>query len=236
MPLVLTTNALVQCVHGGLGTTAPLTPIWSVNGGFVTAEGDTGALACPFLLCPCVGYTLKSMNLNASQLNGRQVILVTDFQQSFTGLPLILTDFHQTHDDSTPAPIPVRQPAPPASPAMADLVSPIVSAAPPSTPFSLTTTPTPAVITYTLTSEHPLRWILTLINSFGQSSDLTSGAPGMTVTPSGGSWTSPSLTVTITMPKPFVATLGTGTSYLYLSGVSARGLSGFGEATIVVST
>src|ERR1700761_2036862 len=104
MPLVLTTNAVVMCPHVGPGTTTPLTPIWTVNSGFVTAEGDTGVLACPFILCPCVGYTLKSMNLNATQIEGRQVILVTDFQQSFTGLPLTIQDFHTTSDDSTPAP------------------------------------------------------------------------------------------------------------------------------------
>jgi hypothetical protein len=235
MPLVLTTNALVQCIHGGPGTTVPLTPIWTVNGGFVTAEGDTGALACPFFLCPCVGYTLQSMNLNATQIEGRQAILVTDFQQSFTGLPLIIQDFHTTYDNSTPAPLPSGQGVPPPSPAMADLIPPIVSASPGNTPFSLSPPPppeTPVPILFNLTTDHPLQWILTLITATGMNASLTSGYPGIIVAPSGGSWTSPSLSVTVTIPAGLITGWGPGTNYLYMTGVSMRGKSGLGVATI----
>jgi hypothetical protein len=100
----------------------PISPIWTVNGGFVAAEGDTGTIVCPFVLLPCLSYTLKSMHLNATQRDGQQVILVTDFQQSDTGLPLLITDFHETYDNSSPAPIPSGQAAPAPSAAMADLL------------------------------------------------------------------------------------------------------------------
>jgi hypothetical protein len=236
MPLVLTTNALVLCPHGGKGTTIPLSPKWTVNGGFVAADGDSGTLACPFLPLPCVGYQLQSMGLNATQIDGKNAILVTDFNQTFTGLPLVMTDFHQTNDQSTPAPIPAGQSAPPATPAMADLVSPAVTAAPNSVPFSISTTTTPVVVSFALASDHPLRWILTLINEpMAYHLDLTNGAPGATVAPSGGSWTTPALAVTITMLPTFVAALSVGKSHLYLTGVSQRGLSGYGQGTIIVS-
>ena len=235
MPLVLTTNALVQCVHGGPGTTTPINPIWTVNGGFVTAEGDTGVLACPFILLPCVGYTLKSMHLNATQRAGQQAILVTDFQQSFTGLPLVIQDFHETYDNSTPAPVPSGQVPPPPSPAMADLISPTGSAVPTSTSFSTTTMlPSVVVFSFTMVTDHPMMWTLRLITATGLNFDITSGFPGLTVTPSGGDWTSPLLSVEVSIPAPMVATFGAGASYLYLTGVSQRGLNGFAKATITV--
>jgi hypothetical protein len=236
MPLVVTTNALILCPHGGVGTTIPLSPKWTVNGGFVTANGDSGTLTCVFIP-PCVGYTLKSMGLNATTIDGRNVILVTDFNQSFTGLPLTIQDFHTTSDDSTPAPVPTGESAPAPSPAMADLASPVVAAVPPTAAFSISTTPVPVVFNFTLTSEHPLKWMLTLINeSQGTHLDLTNGAPGATVTPSGGSWTSPTLSVTVTMTPAFVAALTPGTTQLYLTGISQRGLSGRAIGTINITS
>jgi hypothetical protein len=106
MPQVLTTNALILCPHMGPGTSIPSDPKWSVNGGFVLLENDVGTLACPYLPCPCVGYVLQSMGLNATEVDGRKVILVTDFNQTLTGLPLTITEFHQTYDDSVPAALP----------------------------------------------------------------------------------------------------------------------------------
>lgn len=236
MPLVLTTNAVITCPHGGLGTTIPLSPKWTVNGGFVAAEGDSGTLTCPFIPVPCVGYQLKSMGLNATQIDGKKVILVTDFNQTLTGLPLAMSDFHQTNDGSTPAPIPSGQSAPPASPAMADLVSPAVTAAPSSVPFSISTTTAPVAVSFSVTSDHPLQWILTLINEpLKYHADLTSGLPGATVAPSGGKWTTPTLPITVTMSPTFLAALTTGTSHLYLTAVSARGLSGNAEIIITVT-
>src|ERR1051326_5236054 len=131
MPKPLTTNAQILCPHGGIGTSIPSDPKWTINNGFVLLENDTGTLACPYLPYPCIGYQLKSMGLNATQIDGRKVILDTDFNQTFTGLPLFITEFHQTIDNSTVAPIPSGQDAPPLSPELADTVRPVVTAVPP---------------------------------------------------------------------------------------------------------
>ncbi len=239
MPQLLTTNAQIFCPHTGKGTTVPTSPKWQIDGGFVCAEGDAGTLACPFLPLPCVGYVLKSMGLNATTIDGRKAILVTDFNQTLTGLPLVMTESHPVNDQSTPAPIPAGSQAAPLAPELTDLVKPIVVAAPPSFPFKITPppTPTPVVITFTLTAQHPLEWVLTLINeTLGQHTDLTNGIPGgVTVAPSGGDWSTSVLTVVVTMTPAFAAALTPGKNDLYMTGVSKRGLSGHTSATIMVS-
>lgn len=237
MPQVLTTNALILCPHGGKGTTIPTMPFWSVNGGFVLLEGDTGTLACPFVLCPCVGYTLKSMGLNATTLNGRRVILVTDFNQTFTGLPLIMTEFHQTFDQTTPAPLPPGQSSQPPSPPMADTVKPVVVPIPPVLAFNSTTMMPPLLnIAFNLTSPFPLQWTLTLLNGVTKMSfDLTNGMPPAIVAPVGGVWSSPNLTVSVTLNAAFMAGLGVGMHHFSMTGVSQRGLSGFAECILTVS-
>jgi hypothetical protein len=234
MPLVLTTNALIACPHGGRGTTIPSSPKWTVNGGYVTADGDTGTLTCTNIP-PCVGYTLKSMGLNATTIDGRNAMLVTDFTQSFTGIPLLVQDFHTTSDDSTPAPIPSGQSAPPPSAAMADLVPPIATASPLASMFD-TTTPAPIELVFSLTTDHPLQWVLTLLNqSNSLHLDLTNGVPGVVVAPSGGHWSSPSLTISVTLTPPFLETLAPGLTQLWLTGVSQRGRSGHAIAAISYS-
>jgi hypothetical protein len=233
MPQVLTTNATIMCPHGGLGSTVPAIPKWQINGGYVAVEGDSGTLSCPFGLFPCTGYQLRSMGLNASEIDGRKVILVTDFNQSLTGLPLVMTEFHQTFDESTPAAIPIGQPAPPVSDEMADLSPPVVVPPLQTFPFSISTTPVPVVATFSLTAAHPLQWMLTLINTTLQyNQDLTSGAPGAAVVPANGQWDTPSLTVTATLTPAFVAALTPGTHHLFLTAISRRGLSSYGEAKI----
>ena len=236
MPQVLTTNATIMCPHGGIGSTVPTIPKWQINGGYVAVEGDNGTLSCPFGLFPCTGYQLRSMGLNASEIDGRKVILVTDFNQSVTGLPLVMTEFHQTFDESTPAPIPAGQPAPPPSDEMADLSKPVVTPPLQIFPFSISTTPAPIVATFNLTAAHPLRWMLTLINTtLKKNRDLTSGAPGAAVAPANGQWSTPGLTVTVTLTPPFVAELTPGTHYLFLTAISRRGLSDYAEAHIEVT-
>jgi hypothetical protein len=242
MPHPLTTNAIIKCPHGGPGTTIPSLPKWQIDGGYVCVEQDTGTIVCPQLNNPCPGYTLQSMGLNATKIDGRKVILVTDFNRTLNGLPLDIQDNNNVQDESTPAAIPAGQQAPPPSEEMADLVKPIVIAAPPSFPFKLPPPPPPApvLITFMLTAQHPSQWILTLIPVPPAPStakfDLTDGISGaVTVVPSGGQWTTPSLTVTVTLLQPFVIGLGPGNHELYLTGVSKRGLSGHGKATIVVS-
>jgi hypothetical protein len=238
MPQVLTTNGLILCPHGGKGITTPMHPKWQINGGTVAVEGDTGILLCPFIPCQCVGYQLKSMGLNATQIDGEKVILVTDFNQTVTGLPLVMADFHQTFDQSTPAPVPPGQTAPPPGAAMADFLSPVVT---PTVqilpPFVYSSTPGPVIVNFTMTTDHPLRWILTLINeSTHKGTDLTNGAPGATVQPSGGQWTTPIQTIEVTMQAPFIKALGPAPTrhHLFLTGVSQRGFSGHAEAIIDV--
>jgi hypothetical protein len=165
VPQILTTNAVILCPHLGKGTSTPTNPKWSVNGGVVLVENDAGVLACPFLAYPCIGYQLRSMGLNATQIDGRKVMLTTDFNQTLTGLPLTMIETHQMIDNSTTAPIPPGQAAPPLSPELADVVKPVVSGVPPILAFnSATMQPVTLSAAFTLVSAHPLKWILTLIN------------------------------------------------------------------------
>jgi hypothetical protein len=240
MPQVLTTNAIITCPHGGLGTSTPTDPKWSVNGGIVLLENDPGVIACPFLIWPCVGYQLRSMGLNATQIDGRKVILVTDFNQSFTGLPLTMTETHQVLDNSTPAPIPAGQSAPPLSPALADAIQPVVTAAPPALAFStlITPPPPPLVAVFTLFSDYPLLWKLVVISEpAGGDKDLTNDPPppGLLVAPSGGEWSTPTLVVTITMSPIFINSLGIGIHHFFMTGVNQRGLTSNAEMILTVT-
>jgi hypothetical protein len=65
--------------------------------------------------------------------------------------------------------------------------------------------------------------------------DLTNGAPGVTVVPANGQWSTPTLTVSVTLTPPFVAELTPGTHYLFLTAISRRGLSDYAEAHIEVT-
>jgi hypothetical protein len=237
MPQVLTTTATITCPHAGVGTTTPATPYVSAQDGVVTTEGDAGVLSCVFIV-PCIGYTLSSMGLNASTIGGRKVILATDFQKSVTGLPLTIVETTTVIDDSTLAPLPPGASSQTLTPEMLDVAPPVVVAAPPVVPFVVSTMlPVTAVISFTLTAAFPLSWTLTLLNTTaGTSIDATNGLPtGLVVAPAGGSWTSPSLTVTATMSASFMASLTPGTHWFYMTGVSKRGKSGFASATVVVS-
>jgi hypothetical protein len=238
VPQVLTTNALILCPHGGKGTSAPTDPKWSVNGGHVMLEGDTGTLACPFLVYPCIGYQLRSMGLNATRIDGHKVMLITDFNLSFTGLPLFITEFHTTLDDSTLTPIPAGQAARPLSPALQDMVAPVVTVAPPALAFNTTNNqPATTSATFTLTSANPMEWLLTLINEPQKShTDLTNGMPpGLIVAPRGGGWDMPVLTITMTMNATFMAALTPGKHHFYMTGVSRRGLSGYAELILTIT-
>src|SRR5258708_9870946 len=156
MPRILTTNAKIFCPHIGLGTSVPTDPKWTINNGIVLLENDTGVLACPFIPYPCIGYQLKSMGLNATQVDGRKVILETDFNRTLTGLPLTMLDFHETFDNSTVAPVPSGQSAPPLPPELADIVKPIVKATPSALAFTISSVSPPVnTITFTLFSAYP---------------------------------------------------------------------------------
>jgi hypothetical protein len=239
MPQLLTTNALVQCPHGFPGVSVPENPICSINGGFLLADGDQGTIAC-LTPVPCVGYTLRSMQLNATVLGEKRTILATDFQQTITGLPLSIQEFHQTFDNSTPAPLPPGQAAPPLSPALLDLAPPVVTAAPAGLAYS-TTTPVPSLMTtFTLAAAFPGQWMLTLLSDpTGAHADVTGGASGLAVVPSEDPWRSPLLTVIVTMTTPFLGGLLPGGAtkpyHLFMTGVSQRGLTGSFDFKLTVT-
>jgi hypothetical protein len=238
MPKVLTTNAQILCPHLGVGTSIPSDPKWTINGGTVLLENDTGTLSCPFFQLPCVGYQLKSMGLNATLVDGRRVILDTDFNQTFTGLPLRIQEFHQTIDNSTVAPIPPGQQALPLAPELADIVKPTVAPMPPTLAFDLTTKlPPTLIITFTLFSAYPLKWILTLLNEpDGSASDITNGAPpNLVVAPAGGSWNTPTLVVSVTLTTPYLIGLKPDKYHFFMTAVNRRGLSRGDEAVLLVS-
>ncbi len=233
----MTTNATVFCPHGGAGTSIPAMPIWSIEGGIALREGDSGTLTCPFLP-PCVGYTLRSMKLNASTIAGANAILETDFNQTLTGLPLLIAEHHHTVDNSTPTPIANGAEPAALSSELADAVAPVVVAAPPTAAFVLVT-PVPAIpVTFTLTSAFPSQWVLTRVSEPPSSShaDLTNGDPaGAVVVPAGGAWDTPTLVVTLTLSAAYLTALGTGRHHFYMTGVSRRGLSSVQESVITVS-
>ena len=234
MPRLLTTNAIIVCPHGGMGTTTPSSTKFSIAGGLVTLEGDSGVLACPFIPLPCAGYTLRSMGLNSTSIDGRRAVLTTDFNQSFTGLPLVMTETHQGNDNSTAASLPAG--GAPLPPELADMVSPVVAATTPALAFSISA-PAPLAVSFQLNSPFPLQFIVTLINApMALSLDLTNGQPpDVTVTPAGGGWSTPSLTVSIAFTPTFLAGLTAGTHTLYVTGVSQRGLNAYAQCVITVT-
>lgn len=251
MPQILTTKAIITCPHAGVGVSIPveLPPKWIVHGGAVLLENDGGIFPVPPAptackgIPHCVGYTLQSMGLNNTRVSGRRVILVTDFNQTLSRIPLIILPSPQdisrpTIDDSTAAYVPNGQSALPLSPELVDVVAPVVNATPKNIAFKAPNTPSAALITFTLVSAHPLKWILTLLNEpLNSDKDLTNGEPlNLTVTPpSGGAWNNSPLTVTVTMTAAYMASLTPGKHHFYMTGVSRRGLSKFDEAVLTVS-
>lgn len=232
MPNIMTTNAVVQCIHAGPGVTAPSSLHWVAEGGTVLVEGDRGVLTCPSPV-NCTGYTLHSMGLNSTKLDGKKVILVTDFNLTYTGLPLLITEVSNLVDNSSAGPISSGGLTAP----LLDPSVPVATAAPPAAAFNSTTQVPPGlVITFSLAAAFPLRFVVTLISDpSGTSQDLTSGAPGATVNPSGGSWSNPSQIVTLTLTVAFLNTLAPGAHHFYLTAANQRGASAFSLATLTVS-
>jgi hypothetical protein len=237
VPQILTTNATILCPHGGKGTTVPTSQKWKISGGLVLLENDAGTLSCPFSFYPCGGYTLRSMGLNATKVDGRRVILVSDFNQSVTGLPLTMVDTHTTIDNSTPVAIPAGQAASPLPPALTDMTPPTVTAFPTALVFDTTTMmPATVSVTLTLASAHPLRWVLIVLSESGSSSDITdASSPGLTVSPKGGGWHGSPLAVTVTMTAAYMASLPHTRHHFFMTAVSQRGLAGSAEAVLLVS-
>jgi hypothetical protein len=246
MPQVLTTLAKVTCLHGLPGITTPMSLKWSIRSGFVAAENDTGKIACPI----CVGYTLKSMNLNTSTLEGRKVIMVTDFEQTDTGLPILMLETHKVFDNTiSPAAASLSSPtAVPGMPAaLTDMVPPTVSPPVASSTFVVhTQLPAAIPVVFNLYTAYPLRWQLIRVQepalppppppASPPRFDLTNGATGVTVTPSGGAWATPHLTVTLNLEAAYMLTLTPtpAVHHFYMIGVSRRGLFGYNVFDLTV--
>jgi len=244
MPQVLTMAAQIVCPHAGKGVTNPLpNPARpSVNGFDMLLEGDPGVLTCPFLP-PCAGYLLKSMHLNASTANGVQVMLVTDFVQSFTGFPLTLTETHNVYDDTTPVPLPATGPAPQPPPELTTEQKPQALVVPPTFPFSLSgfgASGQPAALSfaYTFEDDYPEQWMLWQVGP-GVNRELTNGVPPAgpqpVVVPTGGVWSARAGSVSLTIPGPYAATLTPGIHSFVLTAVNKRGLFGMADAKVTVT-
>jgi len=235
MPPLLTTNALIICPHGVPASAPVLTaPISQVSGGIVRVEGDGGTITCPF----CVGYLLKSMHLNAIRIQGRQAVLVTDFNQTLTGLPLTITEVNVSQDQSTPSPLPPGQASAPLAPEMLDLVKPTVTATMPVSDFTISLmSPATIVATFTLSSAFGSRWTLMRVSEStpGITEVLTNGNPsGAAVVPAGGDWPASPLVVTMTLMATYMASLGPGMHYFFMTAISKRGLNKFEKVDLKV--
>lgn len=241
MPQVLTTNASIRCPHGGIGTSLPAHPLWTVDGAPVLVEGDRGVVAgCPFLAYPCIEYTLHSMGLNATMVDGLPVILVTDINLTNSGLPLTMLEFHTTLDDSTPAPLPpleAGQDAPPLPAALDDFAVPLVSVTPPGHSVARASPPPELVASFRLTAAHPLHWTLMLIDEpEREHREVSAGEPpDLLLDPPGGAWRTAELEVRLTMKAGFLGGLMPGLHHFYMTAVSRRGLSACREHTLLVT-
>ena len=121
------------------------------------------------------------MKLNATKVDSRNVMLVTDFTQSFTGFPLTIAELHQVFDNSSPAPIPTGAPIPTTPPELQETDQPMVTVTPPALPFSLSAfansgQPAALPLTFILKSQHPKRWLLVMLSPTPPpSTDITNG-------------------------------------------------------------
>jgi hypothetical protein len=238
MPRVLTTNALIKCPHGGDGTSVSTTNLCFVNGGTVLVENDTGSVdGCPILI-PCKTYVLQSMGFNATRVSGRRVILVTDLNVTNTGMPLIISESHKVIDNTTPAPIPDGQPAPPLPPELEDdHTRPVVTASVTSLSFDRpSNSPPENPLKFTLVADHPMQWILRQLDEpEGNNNDRTTvQPPGMTVSPTGGVWNVSPLEINLNMTAAYMATLLPLKHRFYMIGINKRGLSAVVEVVLTV--
>lgn len=246
MPKVWTTNAQVSCPHGGGGTSQAIPPRRAtISGGEILLDGDQGVFdrpPCPNTP-PCAGYALHSMGLNATSIQGRSVMLVSDFTQTFAGFPVAVVESHVVDDKTLPG-------TPPASgavipPEMQESDRPTVVCVPPTLPFSIATfgsTSQPAALpfAFALSSPHPLKWMLWQVGPPATQLDVTAGLPSqVTVLAVGaspdGSWSSPSATVSVTITGTYAATLAPGNHEFVLTAVNRRGFSAFDKGALVVS-
>jgi hypothetical protein len=232
MPRVLTTNAIIMCPHGGVGTTIPTGPAFA-RGGAMCLDGDVGTLSC-VMIPPCLGYNLQSLKLNSTYVMGRHVMLETDYIQSFTGFPLTVVETHTVYDETPPPGMTFPDSGPP--PELKQDDKPVGTVAPPAMAFSLTTQ-MPAVMPFVFTamSRHPRSWSIWHVGPPMIKRDLTNGSPlGITTMPAGGRWVSPQLVITMTVTAAYASTLMPGPHIFVLSAANHRGLSAMAQAILTV--
>jgi hypothetical protein len=97
--------------------------------------------------------------------------------------------------------------------------------------------PATLAASFTLSHPFPMQWVLTLISEpQARNQDLTDGlAPGLTVAPAGGNWTTPTLSVQLNFTAAYMASLGVGLTHFFMAGVTKRGLTNFAEIVLTVS-
>jgi hypothetical protein len=238
VPQLLTTNAQIRCLHGGTGTVpAPSAPLMIVSGGVVLVDGDAGVITgCMQALFPCTSFVLRSMSHNATTIDARRAILVTDFQRTTSFLPLLMAETHAAIDNSTPAPLPPGRATPPLPPEMLDVIPPIVSVVPPAGAFShVTQTPPTIMFAFTISGLFPRQWTLVHVTA-GMALDVTSGGlPGPIVMPAGGRWSTPVQVITVTLNTAYLNSLPAGLHLFYLTAVSQRGIPLAIPATLMVA-
>jgi hypothetical protein len=245
MPKIWTTNAQVSCPHGGGGTSQAIPPRKAtINGGEILLDNDQGVFDSPPCTNrpPCVGYACRSMGLNATSIRGRAVMLVSDFTQTYTGFPVTVVESHVVDDKTLPGTPPATGQVIP--PEMQENDRPTVVAVPPTFPFSKTAfanTSQPATVplTFSLSSQYPLKWMLWQVGPPATQLEVTAGIPSqVTVVPVGaspdGTWSSPSATVSVTVMGTYLATLN-GDHAFVLTAVNRRGFSAFDKATVSIS-
>lgn len=240
MPKVLTTKAQITCPHTGRGTSTPAGSTLAYAGGGVLTDGDQGTIANCTYQVKCASYQLTSLQLNSMYVSGKRVMLVTDFIQSNTGYPLTVTDSHQVFDQTVPAKLaPGATPVTP--PELREDDHPSVTVSPSTLPFSKagfanSGSPVTLPFVFTLSSQFPRRWTLFRTGPM-LSGDIAAGIPtSITVVPPGGTWSTPSLTVSVKVTGTFANTLDIGTHTFVLTAVNHRGLWGMAEAMLTVST
>jgi len=246
MPKICTANAQVSCSHGGGGTSQAIPPrLAKISGGEILLDGDQGVFDSPPCTNtpPCAGYALRSMGLNATSIQGRPVMLVSDFTQTYTGFPVAVVESHVVTDKTLPGTPPSTGQVIP--PEMQETDTPTVLCVPPQLPFSIATfssTSQPAMLpfTFSLSSQFPLKWMLWQVGPPAIQLDVTAGIPSqVTVIPAGaspdGTWSSPSATVSVTITGTYAATLAPGNHELVLTAVNRRGFSKFDKGVLVVS-
>lgn len=215
MPLIMTKNAIVTCPHGGTGTNIPTQNKVFVKGSPVMVDGDSGSiLGCTFpaLGGPlCVSYKLNSMKLNSAYIDGKNIMLVTDYVLSNTGFPLIISETHFVEDNTTPAPLkPGEKPSFP--PFLLNLIKPQVQVTPPSSyTYSLSSNPptVPTIFDFTLFSSFPLEWKLTELKKQPLPPDIIKDlTDSYMVTPKGGEWSDNILKINLKIPSTEFSSVG----------------------------